>query len=371
MIRSVKAFALVGALVAVSFAQTAPASNQSSASPADNNRASAYYNFAMGRLYALMAQAEGNQEQALKAIQYYKEALKADPKAADTYAELTDLYLAVNRSADAVALAQDALKQNPDNIAAHRMLGRVYFSQINKGSQGQIDEKALHLAMTEFQKVVDKDPKDTDSWVTLGRLYAGTNDSSDAEKAYNAALALDPSNVYANAMQGNWMLQNGGSLTEAVQHLDVAVSTGKARPFVRTLQLGGLIDLDEKGARTELMKAANDMRKSNEAIDDHYRKSILDTCFDPIITDHGELQECLSAVPPDEAWKTYLWLDNKPGNGQSGSLVHDFVEANLLEITGKKQESLAKYRLLQQELNNGSGTMKSSVDAAITRLSRN
>jgi tetratricopeptide (TPR) repeat protein len=205
----------------------------------------------------------------------------------------------------------------------------------------------------------------------LNQKIAEREFGSVAERDLRAALAADQSNVYANGMLGNWMLQNGGSLTEAVQHLDVAVSTGKARPFVRTLQLGGLIDLDEKGARTELMKAANDMRKSNEAIDDHYRKSILDTCFDPIITDHGELQECLSAVPPDEAWKTYLWLDNKPGNGQSGSLVHDFVEANLLEITGKKQESLAKYRLLQQELNNGSGTMKSSVDAAITRLSRN
>jgi hypothetical protein len=73
MIRSVKAFALVGALVSVSLAQTAPAPNQSAASPADSTRAAAYYNFAMGRLYALMAQAEGNQEQELKAIQYFND----------------------------------------------------------------------------------------------------------------------------------------------------------------------------------------------------------------------------------------------------------------------------------------------------------
>ena len=59
MIRSAKAFVLAGALTAVSFAQNAPASNQSSASPADSSKSAAYYNFAMGRLYALMAQAEG------------------------------------------------------------------------------------------------------------------------------------------------------------------------------------------------------------------------------------------------------------------------------------------------------------------------
>ena len=85
MIRSAKAFALVGALVTVSFAQTAPTPEQSPATTADTNRAAAYYNFAMGRLYALMAQAEGNQDQALKAIQYFKDALKADPKASAIY----------------------------------------------------------------------------------------------------------------------------------------------------------------------------------------------------------------------------------------------------------------------------------------------
>lgn len=44
-----------------------------------------------------------------------------------------------------------------------------------------------------------------------------------------AALASDPSNVYANAMLGNWLLQNRKSFTEAIRHLDVAVSTGKAQ----------------------------------------------------------------------------------------------------------------------------------------------
>src|SRR6201999_2216636 len=36
-----------------------------------------------------------------------------------------------------------------------------------------------------------------------------------AEHDLRAALALDPTNVYANAMLGNWMLQNGGNFAEA------------------------------------------------------------------------------------------------------------------------------------------------------------
>ena len=273
MIRSAKALALVGVLATVSFAQTLPAPNPSPASPADNNRAAAYYNFAMGRLYALMAQAEGNQEEALKAIQYYKDALKADPKASATYEELTELYLALNRPADASALAQEALKQNPDNVDAHRMLGRVYFSQINKGSQGQIDERALRMAMQEFQKVTEKDPKDTDSWVTLGRLYAGTNDSSDAEKAYNAALALDPDNE--EALTGLALVYgNNGDNGKAIEKLKAAT---EKNPNPRSLMILAEAYRNQKDFKNaaETEKKALEMQPEN----DRLARSLADDLF--------------------------------------------------------------------------------------------
>jgi hypothetical protein len=190
-----------------------------------------------------------------------------------------------------------------------------------------------------------------------------------AEQDLRAALGTDPSNVYANGMLGNLMLRNGGSFTEAIQHFNSAVSTGKARPFVRRLQFGGLIYLDEKGARAEIIKAANDMRKAGEFLDQRYKTRILSSCFNPIVTDHGELAECLSAVPPDDAWATYIWVDDQTDDSEGRQRVHDFIKANLLELSGKRQDALAKYRALQQELKNGSGTMKNSTDAAVARLS--
>jgi hypothetical protein len=192
-----------------------------------------------------------------------------------------------------------------------------------------------------------------------------------AEQNFNAALALDPSNVYANAMLGNWMLRNGKNLNEGVPHLNAAVSTGKARPLVRSMQLGGLIYLDQPGARGELVKIANDMRKSGEPLDEGHVDRILSFCFDPIVTDHKELVESLSAVPADDAWQTYLWLDNSVKNGADHSIVHEFISANLLEVSGKREEALEKYRALQQGLTKQPGTMKSSVDAAVARLSHN
>jgi Tfp pilus assembly protein PilF len=203
----------------------------------------------------------------------------------------------------------------------------------------------------------------------LNRHIAEREFGNAAEKNLRAALSSDPSNVYANAMLGNWLLQNGGSLPEAIQHLDAAIATGNARPFVRKLQLGGLLYLDQKGARTVLLKAVNDMRKSGEPLDDSLKRRILGFCFDPVVVDYGELAESLSAAPPDETWKTYLWLDNMPEGAQGQSEVSDFISANLLELAGKRKESLEKYRLLQQQLINQPGSFKNSVDAAIARLS--
>jgi tetratricopeptide (TPR) repeat protein len=189
-----------------------------------------------------------------------------------------------------------------------------------------------------------------------------------AEQNFRAALAADPSNVYANAMLGNWMLQTGGDFAEAVRHLDAAVATGKARPFVRTMQMGGLTNLDEPGSRSEQVKIANDMRKGGEPLDQSYKSRILAFCFDPITTDHEELVESLSAVPPEEAWQTFLWLQSSARDDDYHRNTRDFIQANLLEIAGKRPEALKEYRSLQVRLKNSSGSMKNSVDAAVKRL---
>jgi tetratricopeptide (TPR) repeat protein len=194
-----------------------------------------------------------------------------------------------------------------------------------------------------------------------------------AESDYRAALTTDPSNVYANAMLGNWMTLNGGSLAEAIQHFNSAVATGKARAFVRTLQLAGLEDRDELGARAALMKAVNEMRKDGEPLDAEDKHRALGFCCDPSVTDHAELTESLSAVPADDAWHTYLWLDDQQNTAEDlkhRDIVHDFIAANISEISGDKQKSMDEYRALQEELKNQESTLRDSVDEAIARLSR-
>jgi len=190
-----------------------------------------------------------------------------------------------------------------------------------------------------------------------------------AEQNLRHALTIDPSNVYANAMLGNWLLQNNDSLQEAVSHFATAVNTGKERPLVRTMQLGGLIYNERPHARTELIKVANDMRKNNEPLSDDEKKRILAPNYNP--SHYAELSEVLSAIPPDESWATYQWLDAaQPGDEdeiKTQQLRSDYIHVNILEISGKQSDALAQYKLLQTRLKPNS-TLLGPVNDAIKRL---
>jgi tetratricopeptide (TPR) repeat protein len=190
-----------------------------------------------------------------------------------------------------------------------------------------------------------------------------------AEKNLRAAVELDKSNVYANAMLGNWMLQNDGNFQEAIGHFNTAVATGTARPLVREMQIGGLLHDEVRGARAELVKAVNDMRKDGETIDDEEKYRILGFCYGTSDSDQANLLESLSAVPEDEAWKTYLWLDDNRVD-RTDPLARDFVYANLLEVSGERTEALEKFRSLQQNPKARQFTFKDRVDDAVKRLSK-
>jgi tetratricopeptide (TPR) repeat protein len=171
-------------------AQPAPA--------ATSSRASAYYHFTMGHLYAELAGAYGNRgEYFAKAIDHYKQALKLDPSAGFLVEEITDLYVQAGRLKDAVTEAEDLLKLDPDNLSARRMLGRIYARLIGDPQAGKINEGMLRQAIEQYQKITAKDAKDLESWLMLGRLSRVARNSADSQKAYNAALGLDPDNEEA------------------------------------------------------------------------------------------------------------------------------------------------------------------------------
>lgn len=304
-------------------------------------------------LQAKMALAQGQAKQGeyQASIESYGEILKADPlyrPALDQQLNtamlwVEDFHVLTRADQNSAELAAPAL----DQVMA------ILDAGLNRTKGSQAADVQAHIGWAHW----------------LNQQIAEREFGPVAEQDLRAALAADPSNVYANGMLGNVMLRSGGSLSEAMQHFNVALSTGKVRPYVRNLEFGGLIYLDEKGARAAVVKTANDMRRAGEPIDEGRKARILSFCYDPMVREREELTESLSAVPPDEAWKTYLWIDDNSGDTHVQTMKHDFIQADLLEISGKREESLGKYRLLQRQLRNEPGTMKDSVAAAIARLS--
>lgn len=157
------------------------------------DKAAAYYNFSMGHLYSELAQAYGARGEYLtKAIDHYKQAMKLDPEAGFLVEDIVELYIQANQVRSAINEAEELLKTDPNNLTARRMLGRIHTRMIGDGQGGKINEDAVKKAIEQFEFVIKKDAKDTESWVTLGRLYRVTQNSVEARKAFETAIELDP-----------------------------------------------------------------------------------------------------------------------------------------------------------------------------------
>ena len=141
-------------------APAAPA--QSATDTKSAEKAAAYYNFAMGHLYSELAGAFGNRsDYTNKAIDHYRQAMKLDPSASFLSEELTDLYIQAGRIKDAVTEAEDLLKQNPNNLDARRLLGRIYARLIGDpaAEQGQRGHAAAgHRAVPEGHRAGSERP---------------------------------------------------------------------------------------------------------------------------------------------------------------------------------------------------------------------
>jgi hypothetical protein len=203
----------------------------------------------------------------------------------------------------------------------------------------------------------------------LNQKMAEREFGSADEQNLQAALATDSTNVYANAMLGNILLQTGSDTKDALAHFQTAENTGKARPLVRSMELGAMIYDDDPGIRAAIIRVVNSIRKNNEPLDDGEKNRIYGFCYAPVVTSRAELVESLSAVPESESWATYQWIVAHQSPEQLSPLTSDYINASLLEISGKKPEALAKYRLLQQQLKNSNATLHDRVDEAVKRLS--
>jgi tetratricopeptide (TPR) repeat protein len=315
----------------------------------------------MGRLYAELFAAEGSREDVTKAIHYYQEAIKLDPKAGLILEELTDLYIKTNRLADAVDQAESLLKLDPNNLDARRTLAQIYIHlATGDPPNAKMDENYLHKAIEQYRKVTEQDPKDAESWSYLGKLYRASSDSVAAEKAFNSALQAEPDNE--DALMGLAAVYS--DLGDSAKALEKLKTLADKTPNERTL-----------GVLASQYEGMNDYKSAADALQ---RAVALDPDDEGLRK--GLAEDLLFAGQLDEALKTYQQLatDNprEPFYRLRVAIIyrskHDFAAAEkalaaaqlldadnigvreekifLLEAEGKTDEAIAAMKSLLDAL---------------------
>ncbi|HLW55058.1 MAG TPA: tetratricopeptide repeat protein [Candidatus Angelobacter sp.] len=164
------------------------------------DHAASYYHASMARLYEEMASMYGRSEYANKAIDEYRQAIVADPSSEYLNAALAELYSRTGRIRDAVMEAQEILQRDPNNLEAHRLLGRIYLRSLGD-SQGQSSEiqsqEVLKLAIEQYEALARLEPKNGDNHLMLGGLYVINRDLTKAEGELKIALQADPNSEEA------------------------------------------------------------------------------------------------------------------------------------------------------------------------------
>jgi tetratricopeptide (TPR) repeat protein len=189
---------VVPACAQVSPAKPAPASAAPAPAAAAQqpNRAVAYYHLALANVYEDEALETGNNDDARLAVDEYKYALNADPTSAQLNNGLADLYFRTGHLHDAEVTARGLLKTSPNDIDAHRLLGRIYLRQLsdasNAVSSSSPSGNVLDQAIAEFEKIVSLQPKSVDDRMVLGQLYTVKHEPKKAEDQFKTAQAIEP-----------------------------------------------------------------------------------------------------------------------------------------------------------------------------------
>lgn len=159
-------------------------------------QADAYYHFSVGEMYEELAEAYGNRSDYVdKAIDNYRLAMKEDPQHSSFLVEdIAELYRISGHLREAVEEAQSALKTNPKDLDARRVLAHIYTQEIGDPQTNRIDEAMAKKAIEQYKLISEQDPKDIDSLIMLGRIDRVVNDSVDAEAAFKKAMEVDSSN---------------------------------------------------------------------------------------------------------------------------------------------------------------------------------
>ncbi|HKC64839.1 MAG TPA: tetratricopeptide repeat protein [Pyrinomonadaceae bacterium] len=200
-------FALTGSTVQSARGQTASPSpstskqDKPSPSPATpqqptterERRARAYSKLLEGERHLLELRTAGSAESLRLARQAFQEAATLDPVLAEAHTALAEIsFYYPPQDFDAAAReGADAVRIDPDNFGAHKILSRLY--AIRSGlREGNLNRQFVDLAIKELKEVARLDKDNAEAWALLGEFYQATGKTEEALSAWANWAAAPP-----------------------------------------------------------------------------------------------------------------------------------------------------------------------------------
>ncbi|HZT00069.1 MAG TPA: tetratricopeptide repeat protein [Terriglobales bacterium] len=233
------AFSVLLVATAFSFGQSAStpeSTKQPSPSAAQKpDKAAAYFHYTLAHMYEEQVAVYGRSDLATKAIEEYRAAIEADPGSEYLTSALAELYAKTGRIRDAVLEAQDILKRDPNNLEAHKLLGRIYLRSLGDMQSGNNGSgSVLKLAIEQYEQIIKIEPDNVDDHLLLGRLYRMNNDLQKAEREFKLAVKLQPDSEEAVTTLA-YLYNEEGDATRAVQVLSSVPDAGRSAKMYSAL----------------------------------------------------------------------------------------------------------------------------------------
>ncbi len=156
-----------------------------------------------------LADAHWGLANAYEGLQRYQEAFEEmkqvailDANNLDVRVRLGNYYLMGGKQSptavsEAERLAKEVLQKDGNHIEGHILMGSVLFAQDHKPE-----------AFAELNRAIEIDPKRVESYLSLARFHAQSNDPTTAESIYQRAISVNGSSALAHYEYGKFLVQS-------------------------------------------------------------------------------------------------------------------------------------------------------------------
>jgi tetratricopeptide (TPR) repeat protein len=366
------------AVTAQSSAPTA-AAPAATGQPADQtaasgpNRSMAYYHAALASMYEDDAISEGRPDEITHAIEEYKLALDADPDSPQLNDELADLYFRTGRAHDAEMTAKNLLKVAPNDVDAHKLLGRIYLRELGEGNSGVSSASpsgnVLDQAIAEFEKIVALQPRSVEDRMVLGQLYTVKHQPEKAEEEFKSAQAIEPDSedVVLNLAR---LYAESNDVQHAIQVVQ-NVPEGSRTPKME-FTLGSLYDQQKqtKDAIAAYKRAADMEPGDLQTIDALAQALYNDDQLDEALKQYKELadadpenSEALVHIAEIQRrqgkYEDALTTVKKARKLDPSSLEAGYNQGLLLDVLGRLDEAAQTYQEMVDQTSHANGAYTS------------